>query len=141
MNKLKNKLSQNSDNLTEYDNVMKDQLKNGINEKVEGPGNPRKVMYLPHQAVISIDQSSTKLCLVFDVSAKKVGPKGPKSFYVDDFNSSVQNVTENEGLYKKRKLRFLDALMFVSGKQTVLNYKITLIKWKRAFHQVQKFKQ
>ena len=72
---------------------------------------------------------------------KNFSEKVAKSFYVDDFNSTVQNVTENQGLYKKRKLRFLDALMFVSGKQTVLNYKITLIKWKRAFHQVQKFKQ
>ena len=81
MNKLKKKLSQNSDNLTEYDNVMKDQLKNGINEKVEGLGNPRKDMYLPHQAVISIDQSSTKLCLVFDVSAKKVGPRLNEAMY------------------------------------------------------------
>ena len=32
-----------------------------------------------------------------------------KSFYVDDFNSTVQNVTEGEELYKKIKLRFLDA--------------------------------
>ena len=40
LNKLKTKLSQNRNNLTEYDNVMKDQLKNGIIEKIEGPGNP-----------------------------------------------------------------------------------------------------
>ena len=214
LNKLKKKLSQNGDNLTEYDNVMKDQLKNGIIEKVEGPGDPGKVMYLPHQAVIRKDHSSTKLRVVFDASAKKVGPslndamyKGPcltpllfdvlvrfrlnpigiiadiekaylqisvadchrdflrflwfddvfkdipeevifrfcrvifgancsqyllnsviryhasqykdidknfsekvtKSFYVDDFNSTIQNVTEGEELYKKIKLRFLDA--------------------------------
>ena len=214
LNKLKKKLSQNRDNLIEYNTVMKDQLKNGIIEKVEGPGNPRKVMYLPHQAVIRKDHSSTKLRVVFDASAKKVGPtlndamyKGPcltpllfdvlvrfrlnpigiiadiekaylqisvadchrdflrflwfddvfkdipeevifrfcrvifgancsqyllnsviryhagrykdidknfsekvaKSFYVDDFNSTVHNVTEGEQLYKKIKLRFLDA--------------------------------
>ena len=59
LNKLKKKLSQNRDNLIEYNTVMKDQLKNGIIEKVEGPGNPRKVMYLPHQAVIRKDHSST----------------------------------------------------------------------------------
>ena len=35
LNKLKKKLSQNRDNFTEYNNVMKDQLKNGIIEKVE----------------------------------------------------------------------------------------------------------
>ena len=32
-----------------------------------------------------------------------------KSFYVDDFNSTVHNVKEGEELYKKIKLRFLDA--------------------------------
>ena len=35
--------------------------------------------------------------------------KVAKSFYVDDFNSTVHNVTEGEELYKKIKLRFLDA--------------------------------
>ena len=73
MNKLKKKLSQNRNNLTEYDNVMKDQLKNGIIEKLEGPGNPGKVMYLPHQAVIHKYHNSTKLRVVFDATAKKVG--------------------------------------------------------------------
>ena len=73
LNKLKKKLSQNRNNLTEYDNVMKDQLKNGIIEKVEGPGNPGKVMYLPHQAVIHKYHNSTKLRVVFDATAKKVG--------------------------------------------------------------------
>ena len=34
LNKLESKLRQNGANLTEYDNVMKEQLKNGINEKV-----------------------------------------------------------------------------------------------------------
>ena len=209
LNELKKKLSQN-----EYDNVVKDQSKNGIIEEVKSPGNPGKVMYLPHQVVIRKDHSSTKLRVVFDISAKKVGPslnhvmhKGPclipllfdvlvrfrlnpidniadtekaylqisaadchrdflrflwfddvfkdipeevifqfcciifeancsqyllncviryyasqyidtnknisekvaKSFYVDDFNSTDQNVTEGEELYKKIKFRFLDA--------------------------------
>ena len=81
MNKLKKKLSQNRNNLTEYDNVMKDQLKSGIIEKVGGPGNPGKVMYLPHQAVIHKDHSSTKLRVVFDASAKKVGPSLNDAMY------------------------------------------------------------
>ena len=78
---MKKKLSPDRDNLTEYNNVMKDQLKNGILEKVEGPGNPRKVMYLPHQAVIRKDHSSTKLRVVFDASAKKVGPSLNDAMY------------------------------------------------------------
>ena len=214
LNKLKKKLSQNGDNLTEYNNVMKDQLQNGSIEKVEVPDNRGKVMYLPHQAAIRKDHSSTKLRAVSDARAKNVGPslndavyKGPcltpllfdvlvqfrlnpigiiadiektflqisvadchrhflrflrfedvfkdipeevifrfcrvifranclqyllnsviryharqykdtdkrfskkvaKPFYVDHFNSTVHNVTEGEELYKKIKLRFLDA--------------------------------
>ena len=81
LNKLKKKLSQNGDNLTEYDNVMKDQLKNGIIEEVEGTGNPRKVMYLPHQAVILEDHSSTNLRIVFDASAKQAGPSLNDTMY------------------------------------------------------------
>ena len=81
LNKLKRKLNQNRGNLTEYNNVMKYQLKNGIIEKVEGAGNPGKVMYLPHQAVICKDHSSTKLRVVFDASAKKVGPSLNDAMY------------------------------------------------------------
>ena len=81
LNKLKRKLSQNRDNLTEYNNVMKDQLKIGIIEKVEGPGNPRKVMYLINQTVTRKDHSSTKLPVVFDASAKKVGPSLNDAMY------------------------------------------------------------
>ena len=80
LNKLKTKLSQNRDNLTECYNAMKDQLKNGIIEKIEGPGSSGKVMYLPHQAVIRNDHSSTKL-VVFDASAKKVGPSLNDAIY------------------------------------------------------------
>ena len=50
---------------------MKDSLKNGTIEKVEGPGNPVKVIYLPRQAFIRTDHSSIKLCEVFDASAKR----------------------------------------------------------------------
>ena len=57
-------------NRIQYDNVTKDSLKNGTIEKVEGPGNPGKVIYLPHQAFIRTDHSSIKLCVVFDASAK-----------------------------------------------------------------------
>ena len=32
-----------------------------------------------------------------------------KGFYLDDFNSTVHNVTEGEELYKKIILRFLNA--------------------------------
>ena len=47
-NKLKNKLNENGDDLTEHNNLMKDQLKSYIIEKVEGSGNTGKVMCLTH---------------------------------------------------------------------------------------------
>ena len=50
---------------------MKDQLKNGIIEKVQGPGNPRKVMYLPNQVFLCEDHNSTKLHVVFMLLRKK----------------------------------------------------------------------
>ena len=40
---------------------------------------------------------------------KNFSEKVARSFYVDDFNFTVHNVTEGEELYKKIKLRFLDA--------------------------------
>ena len=40
---------------------------------------------------------------------KNFSEKVAKSFYVDDFNSTIQNFTEGEELYKKIKLRFLNA--------------------------------
>ena len=50
---------------------MKDQLKNGIIEKVQGLGNPRKVMHLPSQIFLCEDHSSTKLHVVFMLLRKK----------------------------------------------------------------------
>ena len=73
LNKLKKKLSQN-----EYDDVVKDQSKNGIIEEVKSPV---KVTYLPHQVVIYKDHSSTKPRVVFDVSAKKVCPSLNHAMY------------------------------------------------------------
>ena len=49
---------------------------------------------------------------------KNISEKVAKSFDVDDFNSTVQNVTEDEELYKKIKLRFLDASFNVRKRKT-----------------------
>ena len=68
--KLKNRLSKS----TEHRQVIADQLEHGVIEKVESIGIPAKVKYLPHQAVIREDHSSTKLRAVFDASSKTIGP-------------------------------------------------------------------
>ena len=49
---------------------------------------------------------------------KNFSEKVSKSFYVDDFNSTVQNVTKGEELYKKIKLRFLDVSFNVCNWRT-----------------------
>ena len=64
--KLKDRLSKSTDTLAKYDEVITDQLEHGVIEKVESIGIPGKVKYLPHQAVIRDDHSSTKLCVVLN---------------------------------------------------------------------------
>ena len=74
LSNLKNRLSKSIDTLVKYDKVITNQLEHGVIEKVESIGIPSKVKYLPHQAVIRDDHSSTKLRVVFDASSKTIGP-------------------------------------------------------------------
>lgn len=62
--------------LQEYDNVIQDQLRNGVVEVVDDSctGEVGKVHYLPHHAVIRRDKSTTKMRIVYDASAKENGP-------------------------------------------------------------------
>ena len=62
-------MSKSIDILVKYDKV-----EHGVIEKVESIGIPGKVKYLPHQAVIRDDHSSTKLRVVFDVSSRTIRP-------------------------------------------------------------------
>ena len=73
LSKLKYRLSKSIETLVKYDKVITDQLEHGVIEKVESLGIPRKVKYLPHQAVIRDDHISTKLRVVFDASSKIKG--------------------------------------------------------------------
>ena len=66
LRKLKNRLSKSIDTLVEYDKVITNQLEHGVIEKVESIGISGKVKYLPHQAVIRDDHSSTRLRVVFE---------------------------------------------------------------------------
>ena len=81
LSKLKNILSKSIDTLAKYDKVITDQLEHGVLEKVESIGIPRKVRYLPHQAVIRHDHSSTKLRVLFDASSKTLGPSLNDALY------------------------------------------------------------
>ena len=55
----------------EYDKIIREQLEEGIIERVpEGPPN-EKEFYLPHKAVVREDAETTKVRIVFDASAKE----------------------------------------------------------------------
>ena len=73
LSKLKNRLSKSIDTLVKYDKVIINKLEHSVIEKVESISIPGKVKYLPHQAVIRDDHSSTKLRVLFEASSKTVG--------------------------------------------------------------------
>ena len=63
----------------EYNQIFKEQLSQGIVEKVEDSNEdsvPGTTHYLPHQAVVRKDATTTKVRVVYDASAK-VKPKCP----------------------------------------------------------------
>lgn len=56
--------------LEEYDSIIKQQLKDGIIERVMNLEKAEKVHYLPHQGVVRKDAVTTKLRIVYDASCK-----------------------------------------------------------------------
>ena len=60
--------------LTEYDNIIKEQLENEIIERVDQPEGTvceeTNVHYMPHHGVVRKDKDTTKLRVVYDGSAK-----------------------------------------------------------------------
>ena len=55
--------------LNRYDNVIREQLNEGIVERVSGPP-VGKEFYIPHKAVVRESAESTKLRIVYDASAR-----------------------------------------------------------------------
>lgn len=80
------RLKQDPHILKEYDSTIRDQLAKGIIEVVPNDEpKPELVHYLPHHGVPRHDKTTTKLCIVYDASARGEGPslndclnKGPK---------------------------------------------------------------
>ena len=56
--------------LSEYDDIMREQIETGVLEKVPKCDSLGRVHYIPHQAVIKESSESTKLRVVYDCSAK-----------------------------------------------------------------------
>lgn len=64
------KLESHPELLEKYSTVLKEQLQNGIIEKVTQNKKDGLCHYLPHHAVVKPDHTTTKLRIVYDASAK-----------------------------------------------------------------------
>ena len=53
-----------------YDQVIQDQIKTGIVERVGGPATGQHEFYIPHEAVVRDTAETTKLRVVYDASAQ-----------------------------------------------------------------------
>ena len=87
----------------EYDKYIRDQVEGGIVEIVEEPNHTDgdKVHYLPHHAVIRQDKQTTKLRVVYDGSARSVGPSLNECLHVGPkFNQHIVEILVRFRLYK-----------------------------------------
>ena len=81
--------------LKEYDNVIQDQIKKGIVEVVKDSGHPsaERLHYLPHHAIIRHHKEATKLRVVYDASARSVGPSLNDCLYTGPkFNQKILDI-------------------------------------------------
>ena len=60
--------------MKEYDNIFKEQKSQGVIEDVSNDGKMGETHYLPHHPVIRDDKNTSKVGIVFDASAKGMGP-------------------------------------------------------------------
>ena len=74
---LKKKLTLNE----QYHDVITSYYKENIIEVVNTPGDVGNVFYLPHRAVVRADRQTTKCRVVFDGSAKDIGPSLNDNLY------------------------------------------------------------
>ncbi|XP_065665647.1 uncharacterized protein LOC136087069 [Hydra vulgaris] len=75
------KFEKNTDLKQRYQEVITSYENENIIERAYDPGEPGKVHYLPHRAVLRDDKETTKLRAVFDGSAKEGGPSVNESLY------------------------------------------------------------
>ena len=63
------KLKEDPEKFEQYDNIIKEQLAEGVIERVTSQPNGKKY-YIPHKLVIRENAESTKMRIVYDASAK-----------------------------------------------------------------------
>ena len=79
--KLRKKLKNDSEILSQYNEIFEEQRHLGITETVSEPGKKGETHYLAHHPVIREDKDTTKLRIVFDASAKTFGPSLNECLY------------------------------------------------------------
>ena len=70
LNSLTKQLEKNSELLEKYDNIIKEQLEDGVVERVTESAQA-KDFYLPHKPVVRESAESSKVRIVFDASARE----------------------------------------------------------------------
>jgi uncharacterized protein YoxC len=70
LNSLTKRLEKSPDLLEKYDKIIKEQLEDGVVERVTGSAQ-EKEFYLPHKPVVRESAESTKVRIVFDASARE----------------------------------------------------------------------
>ena len=75
LHSLGNRLKQDPAILREYDATIRGQIQQGIVEPVKPIDEELDLVhYLPHHAVVRQDKVTTKVCIVYDASARTTGP-------------------------------------------------------------------
>ena len=64
------RMKENPDLIQKYDEIIEDQLKQGVVEKVRTESKDTIKHYIPHHAVINPTKATTKVRIVYDASAK-----------------------------------------------------------------------
>ena len=67
------RLQKDKDVFTTYDSIIKNQIQEGVAERVKPSENAVRVHYLPHYGVIRRDKETTRLRIVYDTSARGIG--------------------------------------------------------------------
>ena len=97
LNGLMRRLRKRQKIIEDYDNAIKEQLAKGIVQIVNEPHNAsgEHVHYLPHHAVIRHDKETTKMRVVYDASARSMGPSSNDCLYVGPkFNQHKEHSIE-----------------------------------------------
>ena len=70
LNSLTKRLEKNPELLEKYDNIIKEQLEDGVVERVTESAQAKE-FYLPHKPVVRESAESSKVRIVFDASARE----------------------------------------------------------------------